>query len=139
MTGQPRGHDGRYGETPKRDPGQLNLEPPDREQRALASMRTVGRDVGEVASAGRDAFFADTPDGRMRRHAAVRLIVVFAEASKDISPQYKAQHAGLDWKGLRAMRDKTSHKYDGVNDRIVWNAITRDIPHMLRQLGLDTP
>jgi uncharacterized protein with HEPN domain len=44
------------------------------------------------------------------RHAVVRCIEVIGEATKRISPDFRAAHPGIPWQAMAGMRDRLIHE-----------------------------
>lgn len=65
--------------------------------------------------------------------AVVRALEVIGEASKSIPPSVKNRYTDIPWKDIAGMRDKLIHEYFGVNLKVVWNTVKRDIPQLRPQ------
>ncbi|MDR4493310.1 MAG: HepT-like ribonuclease domain-containing protein [Nitrospirales bacterium] len=50
------------------------------------------------------------------------------EASKRLSPSLKDAHPDISWKPIAGMRDKLIHDYFGINLKLVWDVVERDLP-----------
>lgn len=66
--------------------------------------------------------------------AVVRNFEIIGEATKRISPEFKTSHSNIPWKKMAGMRDKLIHDYFHVDFETVWDAIAKDIPHLLIDL-----
>jgi len=62
--------------------------------------------------------------------ASVRSIEVIGEAVKNLPQDFKEKYASLPWKEIAGMRDKLIHEYFGVNYKIVWETIIKEIPEL---------
>jgi len=71
-----------------------------------------------------DEFFGDDKT----RSAVVWQIQIIGEATKNIPLKIKTLYKELPWKDMAAMRDKISHFYFGVDYKIVWKVIKKDLP-----------
>ena len=87
---------------------------------------------------GKDAFLGDPKT----QDAVVRNLEVIGEAAKNVSEGLKATHPDIPWKRIAGMRDKMIHAYFGVDLRLVWEVVERDLPELrrtvdsiLRELG----
>ena len=58
----------------------------------------------------------------------VRNLEIIGEASKRLSPSLKNAHSDISWKPVAGMRDKLIHDYFGINLKLVWDVIERDLP-----------
>jgi uncharacterized protein with HEPN domain len=77
---------------------------------------------------GRDAFLGSP----ITQDAVVRNFEIIGEAAKSLSESFKGNHSGVPWKRISGMRDKVIHEYFGVDLRLVWEAVERDIPELRR-------
>lgn len=57
-------------------------------------------------------------DGILSR-AIIRSLEIIGEASKKITPDYKAKYPLVPWKEMAAMRDRLIHHYFGIDYEIV--------------------
>ena len=60
--------------------------------------------------------------------AVVRSLEIIGEASKNISPDFKAKYPLVAWKDMAGMRDRLIHHYFGVDYETVWRTLREDIP-----------
>lgn len=66
--------------------------------------------------------------------AVLRNIEIIGEATKNLPDDVRARMPGIEWKKIAAMRDWLSHVYYRVDSDIVWDAVNKDIPELLRTL-----
>lgn len=66
--------------------------------------------------------------------AVIRQLAVIGEATKRLSDSLRTEHPDIPWKKIAGMRDIMIHAYDHIDIDAVWNAATRDIPHLIRQI-----
>ena len=69
--------------------------------------------------------------------AVARNFQVIGEASNRLSAKFKSKHHTIDWKRIRALRNRIVHHYAGI-DKAIWNAKETFLPRLLqilRQLG----
>ncbi|UPK76041.1 DUF86 domain-containing protein [Nocardioidaceae bacterium SCSIO 66511] len=90
---------------------------------------TAERIVGH----GETAFFNPADD--ILRRAARSVVIDVATAVAGMSSQTRTQIP--DAAAIIGMRNRLAHTYQGVNDRIVWNVLTNELPRLLRQLRGD--
>ena len=70
--------------------------------------------------------------------AVIRNIEIIGEAARNIErndPVFAAQHAGLPWEVIYAMRNRVAHGYFKVDFEIVWNTIHHDLPGLAIEIG----
>lgn len=70
----------------------------------------------------------------MRLLAVVKSIEVIGEASTKVSDATKAGIAGIDWSGVRRMRNRLIHGYDTIDAARVWDAVEIEVPPLVSAL-----
>ncbi|MBF0328586.1 MAG: DUF86 domain-containing protein [Nitrospirae bacterium] len=75
-------------------------------------------------------------DDRKTRDAVVRNFEVIGEAAKNIAADFKAKQPDVPWKTLAGFRDKLIHFYFGVDYKIVWNIIKKQLPKLKKQVAI---
>jgi uncharacterized protein with HEPN domain len=81
----------------------------------------------------RDEFLANT----LVQDGVIRNFEVIGEAARNIEradPAFRDQHPQVAWAGAQGMRHRLSHGYFKINLDIVWVAIERDIPALVKAL-----
>ena len=69
-----------------------------------------------------------------KQSAILYQVIVMGEATKRLSPEFRAQHPEIPWKDIAGMRDILAHQYDRVNLNTLWDVIQSDIPELLALL-----
>ena len=77
-----------------------------------------------VGSMKRKDFLAD----EKTRSAVAFKIENIGEASKNIPKEIKAKYKGLPWTEMARMRDKITHFYFGINYKVVWLVVKKELP-----------
>jgi uncharacterized protein with HEPN domain len=80
------------------------------------------------------SFEAFAADETLRR-AFVRSLEIIGEAAKKVPPEFRVQHAAVDWRAMAGMRDRLIHDYFGVDFELVWDVVRTRIPELRRQLA----
>jgi len=86
--------------------------------------------VQKTADIERAAYDAD----ENLRLALIHLIQVIGEAARRVSRDFTSQHPEIPWADIIAMRHKVVHDYFGVDEDIVWQVVTADLPPLLDSL-----
>ena len=63
-------------------------------------------------------------------YAVVRAIEIIGEAVKNIPSSVKSKHKEIPWRDAADMRNKLIHEYFGVNLKVVWRAVEKDVPEL---------
>ncbi len=61
-------------------------------------------------------------------YAVIRAIEIIGEAIKNIPSSVKSKHKEIPWQDAADMRNKLIHEYFGVNLKVVWKAVEKDVP-----------
>ena len=75
------------------------------------------------------------------RLALTHLIQTIGEAGRRVSREFCEGHPDIRWADIIGMRHKVVHDYLGVDEDIVWQVVTNDLPVLLaslEKLKLDT-
>ncbi len=68
------------------------------------------------------------------RSAVERAVEIIGEASKHIPDDLRRQFPDVPWQGMAGMRDRVSHAYFGVDNDLLWQTVTEEIPPLLKNL-----
>lgn len=60
--------------------------------------------------------------------AIMRRIEIMGEAVKNISKETRKKYPDIPWRQIAGMRDIVIHNYFGVDEDMVWEVATKDIP-----------
>lgn len=63
-------------------------------------------------------------------YAVIRAFEIIGEATKNIPARLRRKHEGIPWKEMAGMRDKMIHEYFGVDLKVVWETVQKDIPSL---------
>ena len=73
-------------------------------------------------------------DDRKTQDAVVRNLEVIGEASKNISSAFKTKYPDVPWKTLAGLRDKLIHFCFGIDYKIVWSVVKKELPQLRKQI-----
>jgi len=67
-------------------------------------------------------------------------LLILGKAAKGVPEEIRATNPEIPWRSITGMRDKIIHQYWGVNQILVWKAVTEEIPPLISLLKgiLDT-
>ena len=68
------------------------------------------------------------------RLALTHLIQIIGEAGRQVSREFSEQHPEIPWADIVGMRHKVVHDYLGVDEDIVWQVVTQDLPTLVAAL-----
>ena len=90
----------------------------------------------KTAGLARDAYDRD----ENLRLALTHLVQVIGEAARHVSRDFCDEHPEIPWTEIVGMRHKVVHDYLGVDEDIVWQVVTDDLPKLVPALvRLTTP
>ena len=98
---------------------------------ALLHMRDFARDVIEIT---RNRTRADLDTDRLFNLALARLIELIGEAATRIPAEERARMSGIPWPKLIGMRNRLIHGYDFIDQDVIWETTTEDIPVLIKVL-----
>jgi uncharacterized protein with HEPN domain len=73
-------------------------------------------------------------EDRKVQDAVVRNLEVIGEASKNIAATFKTKYPDVPWKKVAGLRDKLIHFYFGIDYKIVWNIVKKELPNLRKQV-----
>ena len=68
------------------------------------------------------------------RLAVIHLLQIIGEAAGRISKEFCHKHPEIPWKAIIGMRNKVVHDYLGVDENIVWDTATNELPQLINKL-----
>ena len=104
------------------------------DEERIEDIREAATRVQEIAEAGEHAYWAEW----MRRTAAERLMQIIGEVASKLSPESRERYSNVPWQALRGFRNFVVHEYHKVDHHLVWNAMTADVPELVRALERDS-
>lgn len=64
-----------------------------------------------------------------------RRLEIIGEAVKNISKDIKIQYPEVEWKKIAGMRDYLIHAYFGIDLKLTWKVVEKDIPILKKQVN----
>jgi uncharacterized protein with HEPN domain len=86
--------------------------------------------VSKTQSISRETYDAD----ENLRLALIHLIQTVGEAARQVSREFCNNHPEIRWADIVGMRHKVVHDYLGVDEDIVWQVVTADLPKLVASL-----
>jgi len=82
--------------------------------------------VAKTRGCSREAYDSD----ENLRLALAHLVQMIGEAARRVSAEFRAMHPAIPWADIVGMRSKIVHDYMNVDEDIVWQVVTRDLPSL---------
>ena len=86
--------------------------------------------VSKTQGISRETYDAD----ENLRLALIHLVQTIGEAGRQVSREFRDDHSDIRWADIIGMRHKVVHDYLGVDDDIVWQVVTEDLPQLVAAL-----
>lgn len=77
---------------------------------------------------------ADYDKDENLRLALIRPVQVIGEAARKVSQEFCESHPEVPRANIVGMRHKIVHDYLGVDEEIVWEVVTRNLPALVKAL-----
>jgi uncharacterized protein with HEPN domain len=90
---------------------------------------------GRVAELDKADYDADE-DVRL---ALIHLVQVIGEAARKVSPETQLALPEIPWREIIGMRNRIVHDYLGVDEDVVWEVVTFDLPSLVAALERVVP
>ena len=68
------------------------------------------------------------------QRACVRCLEIIGEAAKHIPESVRKKYPSIAWRKIAGLRDIVAHDYFGLDVALIWNAIQKNIPGLLKEL-----
>ena len=71
----------------------------------------------------------------MMYYAVVKNIEIMGEAANMLTVEFRQLHPKTPWKLISGMRNYIVHEYFQVDNTVVWDVITNDLPQLETQVS----
>jgi uncharacterized protein with HEPN domain len=100
------------------------------DRQRLSDMVTALDKVERFARHGRDEFY----DNELLPGAIVFQLMIVGEAAARLTPELRAAHPEVPWRGVIDMRNTLIHRYSQIDLDIVWQVVDEDVPRLREQI-----
>lgn len=91
--------------------------------------------IQELEAYLKDTDFNSFMNNSMMRFACIKQMEIIGEASNHISIEIKNQLSNITWAQIIGMRNIFVHEYFGVDAKIVWEILQKDIPDLKEKVN----
>jgi len=91
-------------------------------------LQDIRDSIKDIEDFTRNMDFEDFARDRKTINAVIRSIEVIGETAKHIPKSIRDKYPSITWRKMAGMRDKLIHEYFGVDIKILWKTIKKDIP-----------
>jgi len=67
--------------------------------------------------------------------AVVRNLIIIGEAASHIPAEVVSEHPEVPWRDMADVRNVVVHEYFGVDERVIWDTIKKDLPPLVGPLN----
>lgn len=100
----------------------------------LMRLQHMAQAIDRVKRFTKGKSFADFTKDEILYYAVVKNIEIIGEASNLLTLDFRAEHAETPWKMVAGMRNHIVHEYFQVDDNVVWDVVTHDLPVLEKQI-----
>ncbi|SDK00076.1 HepT-like ribonuclease domain-containing protein [Natronincola ferrireducens] len=86
--------------------------------------------IEEYTEEGKEKFIKS----QLIQDAVIRNLEIIGEATKKISKDTRNSYSELPWREMAGLRDVLIHDYFGVDIKIVWNVVEKELPKVKRSV-----
>lgn len=72
--------------------------------------------------------YEEFADNDMKSYAVVRAFEIIGGAATVVSEELKAKYPDIEWREMKAFRNRLIHEYFGIDMEFVWQIIKYDLP-----------
>ncbi len=72
----------------------------------------------------------------MMRFATIKQIEIIGEAANNITEETKSEFNAIQWRQIIGLRHVLVHEYFGIDNTLIWQIITNDIPKLKEGIQL---
>jgi len=67
-------------------------------------------------------------DDSKTKFASIKQLEIIGEAANHITDETKTKFSDVEWQKITGLRNILVHEYFGIDEKIVWGIITKDLP-----------
>ncbi len=82
----------------------------------------------------RDLDFDDFINDEKTKDAVIRNFEIIGEATRQMSDEFKSKNNHIEWREIKAFRNKVAHQYFGIDYETVWDIIKNDVLDLILDL-----
>lgn len=107
------------------------MRDPNRDKNRLEHIKAAMERIDRYAKGKSfSAFVADD----MMYYAIVKNIEIIGEAANMLTKEFRENHPATPWKLVSGMRNYIVHEYFQVDNKVVWDVVTTDLPALQKQV-----
>jgi uncharacterized protein with HEPN domain len=100
----------------------------------VASVWDMVQAIRYIQTFTKDLSFEEYLDDVRTMSAVERQFEILGEAARRISEEFRQTHLAIDWQRIVGLRNIVIHRYDEVNQDILWAIAVSELAPLLSQL-----
>ena len=84
----------------------------------------------EIENFTKDVNFDTFSSNSMLFSACVRQLEIVGEAANRLTDNMIANNPDVEWRKITGLRNMLIHEYFGLDDKLIWNIIQKNIPEL---------
>ena len=100
----------------------------------LAYLKSIRDAIEKIASYISEHKFEDFFSNEWDQAAIIRYFEIIGEAVNNIDDEFKKINSNIEWRDMSDFRNFLIHDYMDIDVKIVWKAMTVDIPALKLQI-----
>lgn len=93
-------------------------------------IRHINDSLGEIKNYTMGVSYEEFKSNSMMQYAAVKQLEIIGEAVNHLSKEFKDIHKNIQWHEITGLRNMLIHEYFGIDVKIVWDIIKKDVPDL---------
>jgi len=102
--------------------------------RDAASLWDMVQAIRRIQEFTANLSFEDYQESILIQSAVERQLEILGEAAGRISEEFRQAHPAIDWRTIVGLRNILIHRYDQIQQDILWNIIATELVNLLVQL-----
>jgi uncharacterized protein with HEPN domain len=102
--------------------------------RDAASLWDMVQAIHRIQEFTADLLFEDYQASMLIQSAVERQLEILGEAAARISLDFRQAHSEVDWRRIVGLRNIIIHRYDEIQQDVLWKVITSELTNLLAQL-----
>jgi uncharacterized protein with HEPN domain len=95
-----------------------------------ARMRHIRDAISEIQAYIKSTDFEEFTRDSMKKYATVKQLEIIGEAATHLSEGTREKYSEIEWREITGLRNILIHEYFGIDEHIVWEIITEDVPKL---------
>ncbi len=91
--------------------------------------------ISEIESYIENTGFEEFAKNSIKVYATIKQLEIIGEAANHVSLALKEKYMEIKWREVVALRNILIHEYFGVDEKVIWGIILKDIPMLKMQVS----